>query len=328
VLVSTYDIVRIRGDRGARYDERPAHEASSADARPLPSGVATAAGLLAVAAGSAIMTAYTGDAHALAGVLMAMVGVGAAVPAARLVVPSLLLMCGIAVAGVVAAELTSVWLDAGVAAACALALSLAIFTARRRDAAQLHAVRRDADASSVDDRLTGLLNRRGLDLLVAPMLEGARRRGDALHCHVVDVDRFHQVSAVVGVETANDVLVSTAEALRASIRGTDVVARWEAHEFVVVGPGSGTPAEELERRVRTYLTTHPPVDARTWSPGVVVGSALLPPWESGTLDTVLDQAAEAMKRRRSLHQLGRMTASAADAASSGDPAADGPRGSL
>jgi diguanylate cyclase (GGDEF)-like protein len=275
--------------------------------RPVPERVDDAVCCLAVVtvgANAALQAVLTDRTSPLWALLLAMVAGGAVLASTRWVAGLTAGLAGLwAVAGT-AVGLRTGWTDAVAGLGVAVALSAAVHARRRGDVHAAVEAGRTAEATAVSDALTGVYNSRGLTMLVAPMLESARRRGDALHCHVVDVDRFHEVSGVLGVTAANEVLLSVAEALRESTRGTDVIARLDAQEFVVVGPGAGTPPAELERRVRTKLAEHPPVDIRVWSARVTAGVAVLAPWDSGSLDALVEHAAEEMRRRRSTRQLG------------------------
>jgi diguanylate cyclase (GGDEF)-like protein len=155
------------------------------------------------------------------------------------------------------------------------------------------------------DPVTGLSNRQGLEMVAGPMLENARRSGQAVHCLFVDVDDFRTVNEHVGLQAGDAVLQSVAEAVLGSVRGTDVVARWAGDEFVVIGPGTGTSPLELERRVKAQLAASPPVPAQVWTGRVSIGSATLVPWDDGDLDSLLRRADQDMVLRRSLRRQGR-----------------------
>jgi diguanylate cyclase (GGDEF)-like protein len=170
-------------------------------------------------------------------------------------------------------------------------------TAERARHAQAH-----AEAAAVQDQLTGLANRKGLAMLAEPILEAARRRGDAVYCVFVDVDGLSQVNADRGRSAGDDVLLAVADALGRSTRGTDAVARWGDDEFVVVGPGTGLPPLEIERRVRARLREAPSVDRSAWQPRISAGGAVLEPWDDGDVEGLLRQAGREMHVRRALRR--------------------------
>ena len=195
----------------------------------------------------------------------------------------------------------SLWLAAG---AAATGLGLLACLSRRRTSDELARAQETAALASVRDPLTGLANRRGLSLLGQQMVEVARRQGDAVHCVYVDIDQLAHVNEVAGHEAGDEVVVAVADALRAVTRSTDVVARWGGDEVCVVGPGAGMAPMELERRVRERVLLSPPVPDEVWSPRVCAGGAMLAPWDSGSLDTLLGKADQEMYLRRALRRNG------------------------
>jgi diguanylate cyclase (GGDEF)-like protein len=187
----------------------------------------------------------------------------------------------------------------------ALGAAVVVLGLRRALAHQLavvEAAQRSADALRVNDALTGVLNRRGLELMAAPMIELSRRRGEAVHALFVDVDGFSLVNAELGYERGDDLLVAVAEALNGSVRQTDVVCRVGGDEFVVVGPGTGTSPLEMERRMREILRAAPPVAETVWPSRLSIGSATLVPWDDGDLSSLLGRADSDMRLRRSLRR--------------------------
>ena len=184
-------------------------------------------------------------------------------------------------------------------AAAGLRLALASMRSGFESATRL------AQLHAVSDPLTGAQNRRGLELMAVPMIEHARRQGEAVHCLFVDLDDFRVVNEQLGRSSGDDVLDAVCQSLLASIRATDVVARWSGDQFVVVGPGTGVSPLEMERRVRAQLTGEPPVPIEVWNGRVSIGSATLVPWDEGNLDSLLGRAEEDMQLRRSLRRQSR-----------------------
>jgi diguanylate cyclase (GGDEF)-like protein len=176
---------------------------------------------------------------------------------------------------------------------------------RRRVAlltARLAAVEDAARLGAVRDRLTGAVNREGLEMIASPMLENARRQGEAVHCLLVDIDDFRRVNDEAGPQAGDDVLRAVTAVLNSAVRTTDVVARWSGDEFAVVGPGTGTSPLELERRVHAVLTETPPLPSDVWPARVSIGSATLVPWDEGDLAALLRRADQDMRLRRSLRR--------------------------
>ncbi|WP_459643791.1 hypothetical protein [Kineococcus sp. NUM-3379] len=156
------------------------------------------------------------------------------------------------------------------------------------------ALEESRDGGVVDDA-SGLLNRHGVLLVGRHLLESARRSGGALHCCVVEV-------APGG---GGDRLAGVAAALRAATRAADVVGCDGEGRFLVVGPGTGLHAQELERRVRAGLAAgrgEAPggVASAPGSDAVDVGAAVLAPWDDGEVPELLGRAERALAQRRAL----------------------------
>lgn len=88
------------------------------------------------------------------------------------------------------------------------------------------------------DSLTGLLNRRGLDLGLAAAL-GQRQRNPGMLIAVmqIDLDYFKQVNDSLGHEAGDQVLRSVAASIEHTLRRSDLIARSGGDEFTVVLPG-------------------------------------------------------------------------------------------
>ncbi len=83
------------------------------------------------------------------------------------------------------------------------------------------------------DPLTGLPNRRGLDLALQAALAQVNP-GRGLAVYVVDLDGFKAVNDRLGHDAGDELLVGAAQRLSARLRGADVVARLGGDEFVVL----------------------------------------------------------------------------------------------
>jgi diguanylate cyclase (GGDEF)-like protein len=109
-----------------------------------------------------------------------------------------------------------------------------------RDAARhverLETSSRQLQRISVEDPLTGIVNRRGLEHDLGRMLEASRATGGPVAIAVVDVDRFKQVNDTFSHRVGDAVLRAIARILGAHVRGHDVVARIGGDEFVVAFP--------------------------------------------------------------------------------------------
>lgn len=95
------------------------------------------------------------------------------------------------------------------------------------------ALRNEANEAA-NDPLTGLLNRRGLNLHIDDLLRGHRRRDADVVVIVIDLDRFKDVNDRFGHAVGDEVLVRCARRLESVVHGGALVARVGGEEFVVV----------------------------------------------------------------------------------------------
>lgn len=162
--------------------------------------------------------------------------------------------------------------------------------------------RRAAELVSVRDALTGLTNRRGLELAFHQLLPAADGRGEPLHCLFIDVDSFKSVNDTVGHALGDEVLTSVADALVACSPENAVVCRWAGDEFVVLVVGAGIDAEELERRVAERLQATSPLVPTVWRGLVSAGGTVREVGASADLDVLLRAADEDMYDRRAVRR--------------------------
>lgn len=102
------------------------------------------------------------------------------------------------------------------------------------------------------DPLTGLHNRRSFERIYEKMKRAAGARSVALL--LVDVDRFKEINDSHGHDVGDAVLQTVAEAMRRSVRGSDIIARLGGDEFGVLLPNISKPeAAEAGARLHSHL---------------------------------------------------------------------------
>jgi diguanylate cyclase (GGDEF)-like protein len=104
------------------------------------------------------------------------------------------------------------------------------------------------------DPLTGLLNRRAFDDLVAREVESSRRRSSSFGIAIVDLDDLKRINDSGGHELGDTVLRRLASTLGEAVRGADAVGRLAGDEFAIfLADADAGVARNAIRRVSASL---------------------------------------------------------------------------
>lgn len=88
------------------------------------------------------------------------------------------------------------------------------------------------------DALTGVMNRRSLELETTRLLARCSRSGETLAVMMIDVDRFKSINDRYGHLVGDQVLRHLTAIAEKSIRSGDYLARYGGEEFCILLPGS------------------------------------------------------------------------------------------
>ncbi|HZZ57819.1 MAG TPA: diguanylate cyclase [Opitutaceae bacterium] len=150
------------------------------------------------------------------------------------------------------------------------------------------------------DELTGLLNRREFDRLLAQEVERARRFAQPLGLVMADLDHFKSVNDQWGHQAGDEVLREVAVRLGASVRSVDWTARLGGEEFgFLLVQADGASACGAAERLREAVAGLPIVaQGRNLAITISLGVAVLPDHGSAGADLMAaaDQALYAAKR--------------------------------
>ncbi|MDO8836729.1 MAG: diguanylate cyclase [Vicinamibacterales bacterium] len=160
------------------------------------------------------------------------------------------------------------------------------------------------------DSLTGVGNRRFLDMVLQTRLEELRRYGWPFGVLLIDLDKFKRINAQYGHGVGDQALKMVATTLSHCSRATDAVGRWGGDEFVVVVANADDAGLACaSERIRT-LVEHSALDtdAGPVRATVSIGGALA---AAGT--TIEDLLRQADKRVYTAKSRGRNCAAVAAA---------------
>jgi diguanylate cyclase (GGDEF)-like protein len=181
----------------------------------------------------------------------------------------------------------------GVSAGMLNASALGVFVLRRRVQRLLVAT----ENLSRLDPLTGLFNRRFLVEQAPRLWRQARRDGSRVAAMVLDLDHFKRLNDAHGHAAGDAVLQAVADALAATVRPSDILARTGGEELVVLGlVGDPDEAAHLADRLRSAVARSRSSDGHAVTASIGVALARPVDGETATdgLWRLVDRADAAM----------------------------------
>ncbi len=169
---------------------------------------------------------------------------------------------------------------------------------------EIHALKKELEGvkqAAKTDMLTGLLNRRGLEMTMKKAMERAIRTSNTLTVIISDIDHFKRINDTYGHLIGDNVLKMLAKLLQEHIKGKDIAARFGGEEFLLVLPdtalkGAFVLAEQIRLKLKSMrwrTKSGEPMGAITMSLGVAEFRA------KDTLDSLIERADAALYQAKS-----------------------------
>ncbi|NHZ42816.1 EAL domain-containing protein [Massilia sp. CCM 8693] len=150
--------------------------------------------------------------------------------------------------------------------------------ALEQEVAERKVAEQRAQALSIRDPLTNLVNRRSLIAQLEHAVAAADRHGGEFALLFLDLDRFKQINDTLGHEVGDELLRQVAARLLAAVRVSDVVARLGGDEFVVLleGRGAGANAARVARKIEQAHTRPFEINGQRIATSTSIGIGLYP----------------------------------------------------
>jgi diguanylate cyclase (GGDEF)-like protein len=151
------------------------------------------------------------------------------------------------------------------------------------------------------DELTGLPNRRAMQDLMGLEHRRSLRSGRPMLLAQLDIDHFKPINDTHGHATGDRALQAFASTVRASIRDTDVLARWGGEEFVLMLSDTQLDgARELLDRVRVAVAAMDIPCASGANLRLTVSSGLAEHLPGDSVEHTLERADQALYTAKAL----------------------------
>ncbi len=153
------------------------------------------------------------------------------------------------------------------------------------------------------DDLTGLDNRRSFEQIMKRLLKESHPRGRKFIIFLFDINGFKAINDIHGHAFGDEILISVAESIWASIREDDFAIRFGGDEFVVLMRyQSGIDMELMSNRLRDSIERERQIGGRKIQLRVSIGTAVFPD-DGLSMDELLLVADRNMYKEKQERQL-------------------------
>jgi two-component system cell cycle response regulator len=160
-------------------------------------------------------------------------------------------------------------------------------------------LRRSAENLLLIDELTQLGNRRGFFELAEEALKSTDREQQTMALFFMDLNGLKHINDTLGHMTGDDALRDTAEVLRRTFRGSDIVARIGGDEFVALAYlHNERDVDTLCTRLREHLREFNASRGRPYAVDLSIGATLIDESADENLEEFIARADEAMYQEK------------------------------
>jgi len=161
--------------------------------------------------------------------------------------------------------------------------------------AQLEESLRKMQTMADTDHLTALANRRAFSDMLDRYYSEANRYDFDLTCAMCDLDQYKDLNDSLGHQVGDRILVTTADVIRSTLRGSDLAARYGGDEFVLLLPHTAMEmAINVADRIRRELAIATSVHTRARGVTLSIGIASLRSDKPETADALVSMADRAL----------------------------------
>ncbi|MFH1146894.1 MAG: diguanylate cyclase [Pseudomonadota bacterium] len=153
------------------------------------------------------------------------------------------------------------------------------------------------------DALTGIPNRRSLDIRLGEEISRSRRYGFSLACLMLDIDYFKRVNDTYGHAAGDYVLTEIGNLLLKNKRPYDLVGRYGGEEFVFIakqtdpeGRGATTIAERIRSAVEKHVFSF---EGKELKVTISIGISVISDFSGEPLHLLLKKADDALYTAKS-----------------------------
>lgn len=164
----------------------------------------------------------------------------------------------------------------------ALGVGALLLRTRLTSIEALEEAQRLSQRLATTDPLTGMLSRSGMESILPRFIGTARRSEESICAMYFRIDELDRAVTDYGRDYGDAVLTAVAGAVRDTVREGDLVSRWSADAFLVVGFGLKPDEGMLRRRIQSKVEASG-VDLGKWPVIVGTGAAAGLPDDPGVM---------------------------------------------